>query len=227
MDSIILSTAYLAPIEYYSKLYKYKQVFLETKENYIKQTYRNRCFIGSANDRQSLSIPIESSGGMKRNIRDIRVSDHANWRHQHWYAIRSTYNSSPFFEFYEDDFAPFFNKKYEFLFDFNYELMVMISDLIGIKDNIILTEDYIEPSRDMETGLLLNNDILIDDKKVADYRYSIHPKRDHKLSDKEFIDIEYYQLFSQKWGFRPNLSIVDLLFNMGPESLLILKDSSI
>ena len=80
MDSIILSTAYLAPIEYYSKLYKYKQVFLETKENYIKQTYRNRCFIGSANDRQSLSIPIESSGGMKRNIREVFEGSDKNFR---------------------------------------------------------------------------------------------------------------------------------------------------
>ena len=209
MNIAALTTAYLAPVEYYSKLFNYDKIILEAHDNYIKQTYRNRCFIGAANDRLSLSIPVEKSEGSKTLTRDIRISDHGNWRHQHWYAISSTYNNSPFFEFYEDDLHPFFEKKFDFLFDFNEQLRALICELIGFTPNIVLSEDY-----EADYGL-----------DVSDFRDIIHPKRDYKELDKEFIDINYYQLFEQKWGFRPNLSIIDLLFNMGPESLLVLKDS--
>ena len=251
MDSAILSTTYLGPIEYYSKLFHYKNILLETQENYIKQTYRNRCFIGAANDKLSLSIPVESSGGEKTSIKEIRLSDHGNWRHQHWYAIRSTYNSTPFFEYYEDEFAPFFEKKFDFLFDLNEELRELICSLLGISPNIIYTNEYFEPNEDFRKPVddiiykneliipsnsikaVQNNSFLIKDITnnidesiiVKDFRYTIHPKRDYKILDNEYKDVDYYQLFDKKWGFRPNLSIIDLLFNMGNESIIILKNS--
>ena len=177
MDSIILSSAYLGPVEYYSKLYHYKKILIEAKENYIKQTYRNRCFIGAANDIQSLSIPVESSGGMKRGIKDIRVSDHANWRHQHWYAIKSTYNSTPFFEFYEDDFAPFFEKKYDFLFDLNEELRILICELLGMETEVGYTEEFILPEKISEISSAEKNLIEVNGHEFLDFRYEIHPKK--------------------------------------------------
>ena len=207
----ILTSAYLAPVEYYSKLFHYEKVIIEACDNYIKQTYRNRCFIGAANVRQSLSIPIIKNDGEKCLTKDIRISDHGNWRHQHWYAIYSTYNNTPFFEFYEDDLKPFFDRKFEFLFDFNEQLRELICSLIGFTPNIEYSKEYF-PTEEIDG---------------RDFRDIIHPKKDYKLLDPDFIDIPYYQLFEQKWGFRPNLSIIDLLFNMGPESLLVLRDSEL
>ncbi len=211
MQTAYLTSAYLAPIEYYAKLYHYPKVLIEAFDNYVKQTYRNRCFLGGANDRMPLSIPIEKPAGEKCPTRDIRLSDHGNWRHQHWYAIQSTYNNTPFFEYYEDYFAPFYEKKHDFLFDFNEQLREMICDLLEIPTDVSFTSEYIDPALSPAT----------------DFREIIHPKKNYRVADPEYRDVPYYQIFDQKFGFRPNLSIVDLLFNMGPESILVLRDSQI
>lgn len=205
--SIYLSTAYLAPIAYYSKLLK-GDVFIEQHENYIKQTYRNRCTILSANGPMSLSIPIESAGGKKMLIRDIRIADHGNWRHLHWNALVSAYNSTPFFEYYQDDLKPFYEKDYKFLFDFNEELRNLICQLIDIE----------------VSDVSYTNSFQVD-VEGEDYRSIISPKADKKLVDSYFESIPYYQVFNQRFGFTENLSILDLLFNMGNESLIILNKS--
>ncbi|MDU1904906.1 MAG: WbqC family protein [Dysgonomonas sp.] len=204
---IHLSSLYLAPIQYYSKLISGDDIFVEQHENYIKQTYRNRCIILSANGPMTLSIPIESAGGKKALIRDIRIADHGNWRHLHWNALISAYNSTPFFEYYQDDFRPFYEKRYEFLFDFNEELRQMICNLVNIDS----------------TDVHYTNDYVKDTSK--DYRQIISPKKDWKTTDSDFYSVPYYQVFEQKFGFVENLSIVDLLFNMGNESLVILNKS--
>lgn len=206
--SIILSTAYLAPVEYYSKLFSGEDILIEQHENYIKQSYRNRCSILSANGVMPLSIPIESAGGKKCPIRDVCIADHGNWRHLHWNALISAYNSTPFFEYYEDDFRPFYERKYKYLFDFNEELREMICSLLSFDTaNISYTEDYI-------------TDITSED---IDLRQDLSPKKDFKTFDPDFVSIPYYQVFEERYGFTENLSIVDLLFNMGNESLLILE----
>ena len=206
--SIILSTAYLAPFEYYSKLFSGEDILIEQHENYIKQSYRNRCSILSANGVMPLSIPIESAGGKKCPIRDVCIADHGNWRHLHWNALISAYNSTPFFEYYEDDFRPFYERKYKYLFDFNEELREMICSLLSFDTaNISYTEDYI-------------TDITSED---IDLRQDLSPKKDCKTFDPDFVSIPYYQVFEERYGFTENLSIVDLLFNMGNESLLILE----
>lgn len=205
--SIYLSTAYLAPIEYYSKLLQ-GDVFIEQHENYIKQTYRNRCTILSANGPMVLSIPIESSGGKKCPIREVRIAEHGNWRHLHWNALISAYNSTPFFEYYQDDFKPFYEKEYKYLFDFNEELQNLICQLVGIESS----------------GISYTNEFHFD-IVGEDYRSKISPKIDRKLSDPYFDSIPYYQVFDQRFGFTENLSILDLLFNMGNESLIILNKS--
>lgn len=208
--NIYLSSAYLAPVQYYTKFLLNGQIFIEKYENYIKQSYRNRCTIVSANGAIPLSIPVEHSSGTKVLIKDIRIADHGNWQHMHWNAIVSAYNSTPFFEYYQDDFAPFYHKKYSFLFDFNEELRILISRLIGIENrNILYTESY-------------NADLR---KNDLDFRETIHPKKDYKLFDSEFFLQKYYQIFSQKLGFIENMSIIDLLFNMGNESILVLMNS--
>ena len=175
-----------------------EEVFLEQHENYIKQTYRNRCRIAAANGVMTLNIPVESGGGEKIPIKDVRISSHGDWQMQHWRSIASAYNSSPFFEYYEDDFRPFYEKKWKFLWDFNWELMQKTLLLLDIQPHIELTKSY---------NAVVEND----------FRDAIHPKK-----ESIFPTEKYYQVFEQKYGFFPDLSILDLLCNMGNEAVLYL-----
>ena len=201
MSSSYLSTAYLAPVQYYSKLASFDEILIETAENYPKQTYRNRCLISSANGAQVLTVPVEKPETLKALTRDIRISCHGNWRHLHWNALVSSYNMSPFFEYYADDLRPFYEKQYKYLMDYNNDLQAVICSLIDIHPQIKHTTVY-EPHPE------------------NDFRNVIDPRR--PLLDKDFKPRPYYQVFCDKRSFIPNLSIVDLLFNMGPESILFL-----
>jgi WbqC-like protein family. len=207
---IYLTSAYLAPVQYYTKYISADRIFIEQCENYQKQSYRNRCHIVSANGMIPLSIPVEHSSKEKVLTKDIRIALHGKWQHVHWNAIVSAYNSTPFFEYYQDDFYSFYHKEYSFLFDFNQELNNLILELLDIDlPQMIYTEEY-KPDVDI-VGL--------------DFRNSIHPKKEWGDYDKEFIPHPYYQVFDQKFGFIPNISIIDLLFNMGNESQIILSSS--
>ena len=199
-DNFLLSTAYLAPIEYYVVLANSERILLEQHEYYQKQSYRNRCRIATANGIIDLSIPVDSAG--KTPIRDIRISDHNNWQTLHWRSIETAYNSSPFFEYYADDFRPFFEKKWLFLWDFNLALFNKTLELLDIETKIELTEQYKPETCD----------------NFLDLRAAIHPKKEISLLLKP-----YYQVFETKFGFMPNMSIIDLLFNMANEAQLILK----
>lgn len=203
-NSAYLSTAYLGPVQQYAKLAQYDTIYMEREENYIKQTYRNRCVLAAANGPLTLSVPIVKPNDLKCPTKEIRISDHGNWRHLHWNALVSAYNMSPFFEYYADDFAPFYERRYTFLFDFNEALRQLICELIDLQPQVRYTDSY-QPT------------------VSHDYRESIRPR--HPEADVHFRPVPYYQVFQEKFGFLPNLSIVDLLFNMGPESLLVLRQS--
>ena len=206
MKTIYLSSAYLAPVEYYSKLKADDKIYIEQHDHYVKQTYRNRCNIAGPEGVLSLSVPIIRPDTPKCAMKDIRISDHGNWRHLHWNAIESAYNNTPFFEYYKDDLRPFYENKYTFLADFNEELRCKICELMDISPVVEHTASY-------------HTDFLPDE---ADYREVIHPKKDYTEVDKDFLPKPYYQVFESRHGFLPNLSIIDLLFNMGPESVLVL-----
>ena len=209
MKTIFLSSAYLAPVEYYVKLLTYDKIFIEQYDHYLKQTYRNRCTIAAPDGPLALTVPIVKPNTPKCFMRDIRISDHGNWRHLHWNALESAYNHTAFFEYYKDDFRPFYEKKYEFLMDFNEALCRLICSLIDLQPDLTRTSEY-------RTSFGPNED---------DFRERIHPKKDFRTEDDAFSPCSYYQVFQEKLGFLPNLSIVDLLFNMGPESLLVLQKS--
>ncbi|NDV45627.1 hypothetical protein D0T49_00975 [Paludibacter sp. 221] len=199
-----LTTAYLAPTEYYLALAKADKIFLEHHDNYVKQTYRNRCRIATANGTMDLTIPVEKISGEKQLTRDVKISYYNDWQVQHWRSIESAYNSTPFFEYYKDDFMPLYEKKWTFLWDFNHALMDKAFELLDLTPRIILTETY-QP-------------VLAEG--IVDLRERIHPKKE---SDEKTNFKKYYQVFEQKLGFIPNLSIIDLLFNMGNEAVLVLE----
>lgn len=205
MSRALLPSAYFGPIQWYQKLCHYSECIVESNDNFIKQTYRNRCHIATANGVQSLSVPVEKSGKTKCPMKDVRISEHNDWRHLHWNALRTAYGESPFFEFYADDIHPFFEKRWAYLLDFNLEITGKICTLLDIDTNF-------RPS----TVFLNKSDL----NGIDDFRDVIHPK--HPLPDTSFQPRKYHQVYEQKTGFIPNLSILDLLFNEGNEAVFYL-----
>ena len=182
---------------------------IEQHDNFIKQTYRNRCVIATTQGLQALTIPVERPSDArldKTQLKDICISDHGNWRHLHWKALLSAYGESPFFEYYADDIHPFYEKKYKFLLDFNMEINAKMMELLDIeKSSLSLSNEYSSYEGDSD---------------MVDFREVIRPK--HPGEDKEWQPKKYYQVYQQKFGFQPNLSILDLLFNEGNEAVCYL-----
>ncbi|MDR1371783.1 MAG: WbqC family protein [Dysgonamonadaceae bacterium] len=200
---LILSSFCLAPVEYYREINIHRNVIIERNDNYVKQTYRNRYVIAAANGLQTLTVPVVKPGSPKCLTKDIRVAEHGNWRHIHWNSIISAYSSTPFFEYYADDFHPFYEKKYNFLFDFNEELRETVCMLLDISPQITYSHSFIEKYN----------------SEITDLREMINPKRTIDAANFPL----YYQNFAEQYGFQPNLSIIDLLFNTGNESILYLR----
>ncbi len=205
---VLLSTTYFGPVQWYQKLYRYDRVFIERYDTFRKQTYRNRCVIATTNGAQALTVPVERADGAQQ-VRDIRISDHGNWRHIHWHALLSAYSESPFFDYYADDIRPFFERKWEFLYDYNMEICQKMCELLDITPHIGPTEQYVHAK-----------ELPCQDCEMTDFRDAIDPK--HPLEDRDFTPKNYYQVYTVKHGFMPNLSVLDLLFNMGPEGIFYL-----
>ena len=176
-----------------------RDVIIEKEETYPKQTYRNRCKIMTANGVLNLTIPVEKLNGNTTKTKDIKIINSSQWYINHWRAINSAYSGSPFFLYYKDDLEHFFKGNYDNLLKFNNELLNELLNLIGIKCSIEFSNSFTKP----------NNS-----NQELDYRYSISPKISSDFRHTE----EYYQVFSNKFNFTPNLSIMDLLFNIGPET---------
>ena len=241
----LLSSTYFGPIQWYQKLNRYDECLIERHESFIKQTYRNRMLIPTTNGPLALTIPTNHNTSLA--MKDIRISDHANWRHVHWNALLSAYGESPFFEYYQDDIRPFYEKKYEFLFDFNMEITEKMIELLDIRPKISITNEYIQNEelkvksieseelkvKSEEFNGLANHKVQSSNLKVqskevrskevqsiVDFREAIRPKK--PLPDAEFESKRYYQVYEQKFGFQPNMSILDLLFNEGNEAIFYL-----
>lgn len=199
--NLLTHPLYLAPVAVYTHIYAADEVFVDSTAPFTKQTFRNRTIIATERGTQTLTIPIIHNG--VQAMRDVRISEHGNWRHQHWNAIVSAYRKSPFFDYYADDFSHFYEEKEGFLLDFNMRLHTVVCELLGLERPI------------SEKFPAISNDI-------CDIREFAEPKN----IEKSVTGTTYYQVFAERNGFIPNLSIADLLFNMGPEALIILAQQN-
>jgi hypothetical protein len=195
--NILVSTAYLPPVEYFSLISIAGKIFIEREENYLKQTYRNRCYILSANGTQLLSVPVYLGSLHKTRLKDIRIDYSKRWQQVHLRAMTSSYNAAPYFQFYFDRFEKIILKKHEFLIELNTELTELVLEILKIKKSIFYTTDF-EPAAGKEN----------------DFRYKISPKY-----HSDYVIKEYFQIFDTDNRFLPSLSIIDLVFNMGPGSV--------
>ncbi len=197
-SSAIFPLFYLPPISYFSGLKDFEGNFLiEKEEHFPKQTYRNRARIYSPNGILDLIIPVIRGANAHTSIKDVRISNDFNWQRLHWKSLESCYRNSAYFEYYEDELANFYHQKFEFLFDYNLELLQWILKQLKKDTRLDFTSEYVKeiPAElDFRTKLHFKNEVILPDSKP------------------------YFQVFDDREGFKPNLSIADLLFNQGPQS---------
>lgn len=208
MDNI-LSSVYFGNIHYFSKLVGDSGCIIDPNENYCKQTYRNRCDIVGANGVLTLSVPTVKVHNRKTAMKDIEIDYATDWQKQHLRSIVSAYKNSPYFDYYFHKIEPFFQNKEKFLLNLNIKTVQVVLDIIGIDKKVEYSTQYIDSS--------MGN--------INDYRDIISPKG--KIEDSGYTNIEYYQVFSEKMEFNPNMSILDLIFCEGRGAKEILKQSNI
>ena len=236
---VVLPSAYLPPVSWFASVVRGELVFIEQHENYQKQTIRNRCTIDSPNGALHLSIPVDRSTfiGGKCPMKDVKISAHTDWRRQHWYAIETTYFNSPFFEYLQDDFRPFYEREWTFLIDFNEALIYKCVELLDIQPKISRTEEYKGISAFSPTLTSLPSSPSFPSLSSLPPSSPCSPLSSSPLcsplppcsslspSSPPLPPVKpYYQVFQHKHGFIPDLSIIDLIFNMGNESILALTN---
>ena len=203
----LLATTYLGNQHYYARLLG-GPCHIDGYEHYLKQSYRNRCDILSEGGVMSLVVPVHHRGSVKTPVRDIRIDYSKRWQHRHWQALVSAYRSSPYFFYYEDRFAPFYERTYPFLLDWNLELQALVLELLGAPGPVPLTDRYVEP-----------------EDPSGDWRLGISPKQRLSRPDPAYTPPVYYQVFSERFAFVPDLSVVDLPFCEGPASGTLLRQA--
>ncbi|MCF7567747.1 WbqC family protein [Sabulilitoribacter arenilitoris] len=203
--NILLHPAYFPNIAHFVAMVQAKEVVFESDDNFVKQTYRNRAYIYGANGKLALNIPVIHSQKNRRKYRDVKIFNDENWQSLHWKSLLSAYRTSPFFEYYEDDIKPLFNSKVNYILDFNLKCIEVIFDCLQLDLNTTKTETF---QKSVENKIDFRG--LVNAKKEQPQKFEI-----------------YTQVFSNKHGFIPNLSILDLLFNEGPNTLDYLESQTL
>ncbi|WP_144893250.1 WbqC family protein [Flavobacterium tiangeerense] len=204
--NIIIHPTYFPSISHFVAIAKAESVLYEVEDNFQKQTNRNRTYIYSPNGIQLLNIPIKHTKISHQKTKDIRIENDFDWQKQHFKSLEAAYRSSPFFEFFEDDLQPFFEKKHDFLMDLNFEVLELLSKCMRMKMDYSKTTSYL-----LETNPEL----------ILDYRTLVNGKKDQSQFE------PYQQVFDDKHGFLNNLSILDLLFNEGKFTVDYLRNQTL
>lgn len=207
MNTVLLHPCYFGPVSQFVAIAKAEKVIFENEDNYQKQTYRNRQYMYGANGKLLLNIPIKHSGNKTQHqkYREVRIENDFDWQKQHWRSLQTVYRTSPFFEFYEDEFEPLYSKKYELLIDFNYDCLRTALEALQ------LDLDYSKTS-----------EFIMKPKEVVDARFLVQAK-----GRKEFSFEPYSQVFDTKFGYLNDLSVIDLIFNEGPNALNYLENQEL
>lgn len=208
-STVLIEAHYLPSIQYFSKLTQCSTLILEAHENYQKGSYRNRCHIAGANGMMRLSIPLRKGKNEQLSIQKTAISYDESWINQHWQGIRSAYGNAPYFPYYQDELEALFQTRPSYLFDWNKALITLLLELLQMDVKIQCSHDFIKAT----------------EPEVLDLRGRIHPKSHRQQADGNFQPVPYPQLFEERHGFLPNLSILDLLFCTGPQALLYLEES--
>jgi len=208
LTPVLLSTAYLPPVQYIGKFTGGNPVLIEKHENYQKQSYRNRCYIYGANGKLCLVIPVIKHHGEKTPVHAVEIDYDNPWQKIHLKSIESAYRLSPFYEYYADDFVALYGKKPALLFDWNLTLLNHIIKCLNLGEPPRTTSAY-----EKNAGA------------ASDFRERIHPKPRLYRPDPLFQPVPYSQVFRERHGFIPNLSIIDLLFNEGPHAAEVVRES--
>lgn len=201
-SSVILCSSYLPPLSYLFRFLGNEKLILDKHEFFVKQSIRNRCYIASANGILPLVIPVSHQSRQQTAMQDVRIANDVNWQKIHWKSIETAYRNSPFFEYYEDHFSSFYFQKFDFLFDFNYQILNTLLKLLKIENSIEFSTEYIKNTENINVLDIRNSRVF--------HRKEIH---------EEFFNFPYQQVFSDKISFLPDLSIMDLLSNSGPNTL--------
>ena len=202
--NILIHPTYFPSISHYVAIVQAESVTFEMEDNFQKQTNRNRMYIYSPNGIQMLNIPIKHSKDKHQKYKDVRIENDFGWQKNHFKSLEAAYRTSPFFEYFEDDFRPLFEKKHEFIMDLNLEIFELVNESLGIQ---IATEKTAEYFHEVPNYI--------------DFRYLANGKKDTTQLE------EYTQVFGDKHGFINNLSILDLLFNEGRYAVDYLKNQQI
>ncbi|MCI5080913.1 MAG: WbqC family protein [Saprospiraceae bacterium] len=209
---LLIELHYLPNIQFFSKLYLYQNVCIEQHENYLKGSYRNRAHIAGSNGLLRLSIPLQKGKNEQQGIQEVRIAYHEPWQQQHWASIQSAYGNAPFYEFYADAFEPLYQQQFEYLFEWNKALLETILSFLEYPASLTYSSAFRQIG---QAG------------PYTDFSNGIFPKKHRQKEDAHFEPQPYPQVFSERNGFLPNLSILDLLFCTGPQASIILEQSVI
>jgi len=204
MKQIILHPTYFPSISHYTAMLQADEITFEVEDNFQKQTNRNRMYIYSPNGLQLLNIPVKHAIEKHQKFKDTRIENDFDWQKNHFKSLEAAYRTSPFFEYFEDDFRPIFERKHEFMMDFNFQIFEIVNECLGVDLPFTKTNEYFHEIED-----------------IADFRHLVNGKKD------TFLNEEYTQVFEEKKGFIPNLSILDLLFNEGRHAVDYLKNQKL
>ena len=199
--NILIHPTYFPSISHFVAMAKADSITFETEDNFQKQTNRNRMYIYSPNGIQLLNIPVKHSKVAHQKFKDVRIENAFDWQKNHFKSLEAAYRTSPFFEYFEDDIRPIFEKKHDFMMDLNFQTMEIVMDCLGIPFTYDKTTEYFHEVADK-----------------TDFRHLANGKKDASQFE------PYTQVFDEKHGFLNNLSILDLLFNEGRYAVDYLKN---